>query len=244
LTIHATDRPTRAFEGWVFDLKPMWSMARHFCGRVDYLPNPTGEDIAQHVEHHRCRPGAAMDPVLGQDLTVEIDLGPVSEIVFGSFALMVESLPYGLLDRHPRLRAQAERVAEGLASHLDIPEPDPPAGPELPLEPPVYVSVAQLDQTVGRLPDRVGARATGVMWVGPDGGPGPEICARHLTEQVLCGELQRTLDGAALGIVTYDAADCPLCDAAPHLAKAMDQLYDETGGEPDLDEVLDRGDPA
>jgi hypothetical protein len=44
------------------------------------------------------------------------DLGPMTEFLLESVAALLESLPYGLFDR-PGLRAQAERLAEALASH-------------------------------------------------------------------------------------------------------------------------------
>lgn len=257
MTINAT--AGTAYDGWAFDLRPMWSMARHRCGHVEYLMSPTGEDIARYVEGHLCAPGADIDPVLGQGVHVEIDLGPVSEITFGSFALLVESLPFGLMDRHPRLRAQAERIREGLDSHLDTPEP-PPAPGELAVaraalharhiagtlgdDEPVYVSVFELEGAGGRLPRRIDATddpqgigtprdALGVMWVGPDDS-GPETCARHLIDEILRGDIQRTLDPAALGLVLYDAVDCSTC-ATQHIDDARQKL-DEVGARYELAE--------
>jgi hypothetical protein len=233
------------YEGWAFDLRPMWSMARHRCGYVDYLASPTGEDLARLAEAHQCPSGADVDPVLGQPMTVEIDLGPVSEIVFGSFAQMVEMLPFGLFDRHPLLRAQAERIAEGLSSHLDTPEPPPvldvAAAPVATaraalqarrisgtLEPgePVYVSVAEVCEQAGTLPQYSVFAALGIAWVGDTDVPSFELCANHLLDWVLRGDIYRTLDQAALGLVIYEpfTVDCSTCHAEPHLDKNLDQL--------------------
>lgn len=260
--------PTGAlYEGWTFDCRTTWWSAHHRCGWQCYLP--AGADLVSLVDGHRCPNGADIDPVLGHSSTVAIDLGPVSELAIGSMALLVEELPFGLFDRHPRLRAQAERLAEALDSHLSSPEPPPAREAASPtaaaraglharriagtLRPddPIYVSFAEVCEQAGTLPTYNGIAAAGVAWVGPDNDlPSFELCAHHLAAGVATGTLYQVLDPGALGLVIHeltpdDHRDPPPIEAS-HIAcvtceaeAARHEIANLAPGEPPLDATLD-----
>jgi hypothetical protein len=72
-----------------------------------------GEPSPRTIEH---RGNHTTEPATDEP-TSKADLGPMTEFLLGSVAAHLDSLPYGLFDLHPGLRAQAERLLEALASH-------------------------------------------------------------------------------------------------------------------------------